>query len=87
MNKLSGMLLVLLTYTASISRQVSPQSLQTISQTNTAVIPSSTRDVGTEINLAYAHLPKKGGWIYIQSKPVGSCYDYSTPIEFNTPGK
>ncbi len=45
----------------------------------------SGADIGAQINAAYAALPTTGGAIHV---PVtASCYDFTTPIVFNTIGK
>jgi hypothetical protein len=45
------------------------------------------RDIGAEINLAYAALPAAGGTIWIAPKSGGSCYTYTTPILLNVLSK
>lgn len=44
-------------------------------------------DVGAQINAAYAALPPNGGTIIIVPKSDNSCYNFTTPIVANSPGK
>lgn len=44
-------------------------------------------DIGAQINAAYAALPANGGEIVVVPPASGSCYNYTTPIVFNTSGK
>jgi hypothetical protein len=41
-------------------------------------------DIGQQINAAYAALPPTGGALYVPAKKDGTCYQFSTPIQFNT---
>lgn len=47
----------------------------------------SDPDIGAQINVAYASCPATGCAIVLVPKADGSCYDYSKPIVFATPGK
>ena len=44
-------------------------------------------DIGAEINAAYAALPPSGGTIVILPKTDGKCYNFSTEIVANVPGR
>ncbi len=44
-------------------------------------------DIGSQINSAYASLPPTGGTISVLPQANGSCYNFSTQINFSTVGK
>ena len=47
----------------------------------------SDPDMGAQINVAYSSCPSTGCSIELIPKTDGSCYDFSKPIKFATPGK